>query len=326
MADNRRRILYLTHAGEGVYAAYRARVPEGFELLTLERDDDDERRAKIALADAVINAPAVLTDAVAAAASDRLRLVQHQGVGWQNHAPLEWMKARGVRYAINPSGTAETVSEHALTLMLACLRHVARADAALRRGEFLLTQLRPISRNLRGLTVGIVGMGRIGSAVAALLQPFRVRGLYADPYARMPEGFEIMLGFQRVELDTLLAESDVVTLHCPHTDETHRMISRERLALMKPDAVLVNCARGPIVDEAALAEALRAGRLGSAGIDVFDPEPPRPGNPLYDLPNTVLTPHIAGGTSDALRAKVEGVMANIERFFRDGTLHDEVIF
>lgn len=326
MADNRRRILYLTHASELVYAMYRAKLPEGFELLTLERHDDEERRAKIALADVVINAPQVLTEEVARAASPRLRLVQHQGVGWQNHAPLEWMRAHGVRYAINPAGTAETVSEHALTLMLACLRHVARADAALRRGEFLVTALRPISRNLRGLTVGIVGMGRIGSAVAALLQPFRVRGLYADPYARMPEGLEIMLGFTRVGLDQLLRESDVVTLHIPHTGETERLISRERLALMKPDAVLVNCARGPVVDEAALAEALAAGRLGAAGIDVFDPEPPQPGNPLYALPNTVLTPHIAGGTRDALAAKVEGVMANVARFFQDGTLQDEVIF
>jgi phosphoglycerate dehydrogenase-like enzyme len=168
-------------------------------------------------------------------------------------------------------------------------------------------------------------MGRIGSAVAALLQPFRVRGLYADPYARLPEGLEIMLGFRRVDLPELLRESDVVTLHVPSTEETHHLVGRAALTFVKPGAVVVTCCRGPVVDEAALAEALADRRLAAAGVDVFDPEPPLADNPLHALPNTVLTPHIAGGTRDALEAKIEGVMANIARFFRDGTLADEVV-
>jgi phosphoglycerate dehydrogenase-like enzyme len=194
----------------------------------------------------------------------------------------------------------------------------------MRRGEWLGTAIRPISRNLRGRTVGIVGMGRIGSAVAALLQPFGVRGLYADPAVQLPEGLELALGFRRVPLEVLLRESDVVTLHLPATAATKHIINDQSLATMKQEAILVNCARGAVVDEAALARALSAGTIRAAGIDVFEPEPPLPDNPLLLLENAVLTPHIAAGTLDAMMAKVEGATANLGRFFRDGSLENEI--
>ncbi|ONG47278.1 3-phosphoglycerate dehydrogenase [Pseudoroseomonas deserti] len=323
MSENLHRILYLSHAPEAVYAMWRARLPEGCELLTLSSNDDTERLAKLAEADAVIVAPHVLRPEWVALAP-RLKLVQHQGVGWQGETPIAELRARGIRLAINPSGTADVVSEHTLSLMLACLKHIPRVDAAMRRGEWLGTALRTVSRNLRGRTVGIVGMGRIGSAVAALLQPFRVRGLYVDPYQRLPEGLELALGFRRVELPELLRESEVVTLHLPATAETHHLFDDAAFAAMRRDAVLINCARGPVVDEAALARALKNGTIRSAGIDVFDPEPPRPDNPLFALDNVVLTPHVAAGTYDAMQAKVEGATANLGRFFRGEALHDEI--
>jgi len=323
MTENIRRILYLSHAPEAVYAMWRARLPEGCELLTLSANDDAERLEKLAVADAVIVAPAVLR-AEWVAHAPRLKLVQHQGVGWQGETPIAALRERGIRLAINPSGTADVVSEHALALMFACLRHIPRVDAAMRRGEWLGTALRTASRNLRGRTVGIVGMGRIGSAVAALLQPFRVRGLYADPYHQLPEGLELALNFRRVELDELLRESEVVSLHLPATAETHHMFNDETLARMRRDAVLINCARGAVVDEAALARALQAGTIQAAGVDVFEPEPPRPDNPLLGLSNVVLTPHIAAGTLDAMQAKVNGATANIGRFFRGEPLQDEI--
>ncbi|HWX48618.1 MAG TPA: 2-hydroxyacid dehydrogenase [Roseomonas sp.] len=323
MPENIRRILYLSYAPEAVYALWRASMPEGCELLTLSANDDAERVEKLALADAVIVAPAVLRPEWVAKAP-RLKLVQHQGVGWQGETPIVELRERGIRLAINPSGTADVVSEHALALIFACLRHIPRTDAAIRRGEWLGTALRPVSRNLRGRTVGIVGMGRIGSALAALLQPFKVRGLYADPYQRLPEGLELALNFRRVELDELLRESEVISLHLPATAETHHMFSDDAFARMRRDAVLVNCARGAVVDEAALARALQAGTIRAAGIDVFEPEPPRPDNPLFALPNAVLTPHIAAGTLDAMEAKVRGATANIGRFFRGEALVDEI--
>ncbi|WP_419897923.1 2-hydroxyacid dehydrogenase [Roseomonas sp. USHLN139] len=323
MSENLHRILYLSHAPEAVYAMWRARLPEGCELLTLSANDDAERLAKLAEADAVIVAPHVLRPEWVALAP-RLKLVQHQGVGWQGETPIAELRARGIRLAINPSGTADVVSEHTLSLMLACLKHIPRVDAAMRRGEWMGTALRTVSRNLRGRTVGIVGMGRIGSAVAALLQPFRVRGLYVDPYNKLPEGLELALGFRRVELPELLRESEVVTLHLPATPETHHLFDDAAFAAMRRDAVLINCARGPVLDEAALARALKNGTIRAAGIDVFDPEPPRPDNPLFALDNVVLTPHVAAGTYDAMQAKVEGATANLARFFRGEALHDEI--
>jgi len=323
MSENIRRVLYLSHAPEAVYALWRASMPEGCELLTLSANDDAERLEKLAVADAVIVAPAVLRPEWVAQAP-RLKLVQHQGVGWQGETPIAELRERGIRLAINPSGTADVVSEHALALMFACLRHIPRTDAAIRRGEWLGTALRPVSRNLRGRTVGIVGMGRIGSALAALLQPFKVRGLYADPYQRLPEGLELALNFRRVELDELLRESEVISLHLPATAETHHMFSDDAFGQMRSDAVLVNCARGAVLDEAALARALQAGTIRAAAIDVFEPEPPRPDNPLFGLPNVVLTPHIAAGTLDAMQAKVQGATANLGRFFRGEPLADEI--
>ena len=323
MSDNIRRVLYLSHAPDKVYALWRAAMPQGCELLTLSANDDAERLALLPLADAVIVAPAVLKPEWVAAAPN-LRLVQHQGVGWEGETPIAALRERGIRLAINPLGTPEVVSEHALALMFSCLRHIPRADAAMRRGEWLGNAIRPISRNLRGRTVGIVGMGRIGSAVAALLQPFNVRGLYADPLVQLPEGLELALNFRRVALDRLLRESDVVTLHLPATAETRHIINDATLATMKPEAVLVNCARGAVVDEAALARALAAGTIRAAGIDVFSPEPPLPDNPLLKLENAVLTPHVAAGTLDAMMAKVEGATANLGRFFTDGSLENEI--
>lgn len=323
MTENIRRILYLSHAPEAVYAMWRARLPEGCELITLSTNDDAERLEKLPLADVVIVAPAVLRPEWVARAP-RLKLVQHQGVGWQGETPIPQLRERGIRLAINPSGTAEVVSEHALALMFACLRHIPRTDAAMRRGDWLGTALRPVSRNLRGRTVGIVGMGRIGSAVAALLQPFRVRGLYVDPYQKLPEGLELALNFRRVEMEELLRESEVVTLHLPATAETHHLFDDAAFQAMRRDAVLVNCARGAVVDEAALARALSGGLIRAAGVDVFEPEPPRPDNPLLGLENVVLTPHVAAGTLDAMQAKVDGAMANIARFVRGEALQDEI--
>jgi phosphoglycerate dehydrogenase-like enzyme len=323
MTENICRVLYLSHAPQAVYDMWQARMPEGCELITLSGNDDAERLEKLPLADVVIVAPAVLRPEWVARAT-RLKLVQHQGVGWEGETPIAEMRARGIRLAINPSGTADVVSEHALALTFAALRQIPRVDAAMRAGNWMGTTLRTVTRNLRGRTVGIVGMGRIGSAVAALLQPFKVRGLYVDPYNKLPEGLELALNFRRVEMPELLREAEVITLHLPATPATHHLFGTDAFRQMRRDAVLVNCARGAVVDEAALAQALRDGSIRAAAIDVFEPEPPRPDNPLFAMPNVVLTPHVAAGTMDAMQAKVEGATANIGRFARGEPLQDEI--
>jgi phosphoglycerate dehydrogenase-like enzyme len=324
MAANERTILYLSHAPEAMYAMARTHLAPGFRLITLAANDDAERFAALPEADAVL-VGAHRLHAGYIAAAPKLALVQHQGVGWHDTVDHAALAARGIRLAINPLGTAETVAEHALMLMLASLRHLGRADAATRRGEWLVNHLRPISRNLRGLTVGLVGMGRIGSAVAALLQPFRVRGLYCDPYVTLPEGLANALSFSRVDLDTLLAESDLVSLHVPATAETRRMIRAETIARMKHSAFLVNTCRGPVVDTGDLVEALRSGHLAGAGLDVFEPEPLPPGHPLYALENVTITPHTAAGTRDTMAVKMQEAMANIARFLHGGALANEIV-
>jgi phosphoglycerate dehydrogenase-like enzyme len=159
-------------------------------------------------------------------------------------------------------------------------------------------------------------MGRIAQAVAERLAPFCTRGVFFDPEVAAHAGLS------RVELPQLLAESDVVTLHLPLTPQTRHLMSRENLARMKPGAYLVNTARGGLVDEAALLEALKAGRLAGAALDVFEEEPVRAGHPLAALPNVVLTPHISAGTRDALATKMKAIFDNVQRFYRGEPLRN----
>jgi phosphoglycerate dehydrogenase-like enzyme len=171
---------------------------------------------------------------------------------------------------------------------------------------------------LQGLTVGYVGMGRIARAVARRLAGFDVRGLFFDPQVDAHPGIE------RAPLERVLEQSDVVTLHVPLTPQTRHMIGREQIARMKRGAYLVNTARGGLIDEAALVEALRSGHLAGAALDVFEQEPMPAAHPLYELRNVVLTPHISAGTRDALATKMSALFANVERFFRGEPLHNRV--
>lgn len=312
-----KRVLYLSHATPEVYAIIGQAVPEGFELVTLQRDNDLERQSKIADCQVVIVAATPLRAPVIGAAR-RLELVHHQGVGWQDTTDHEVLRARGIPLALTPEGTTTGVAEHTVLLILAALKLLPYADRELREGRFHVNALRPFSRELRGLTVGYVGMGRIAQAVATRLAPFDVRGLFCDPQVEAHEGVE------RTSLEQLLEESDVVTLHVPLTPETHHMIGRDQLARMKRGAYVVNTARGGLIDEAALAEALRSGRIAAAGLDVFETEPVPPGYPLAVLSNVVLTPHISAGTRDALVSKMTALFANVERFYRGDALRNRV--
>ena len=313
-----RRVLYLSHATPEVYSIIRAAVPAGFELLTLERDSDDERRAKIAECEVAIVAATPFRKAVMDAAR-RLKLVHHQGVGWQDTTDHAELKARGIPLALTPEGTTTGAAEHTVLLILAALKRLPYADSELRQGRFHINALRPVSRELAGMTVGYVGMGRIGRAVFDRLRAFETHSLYYDPEVSLSDGIEPR------PLEALLAESDVVTLHVPLTRETRHMIGAAQLGRMKRGAYLVNTARGGLVDEAALAAALESGRLAGAALDVFETEPVAAKHPLAGLPNVVLTPHIAAGTRDALATKMRALFANVQRFYRGEPLANRVL-
>jgi phosphoglycerate dehydrogenase-like enzyme len=222
---------------------------------------------------------------------------------------------RGIPLAITPGGTTVGVAEHTVLLILAILRRLPFADAELRQGRFHINVLRPVSRELRGRTVGLLGMGRIGRAVAERLRPFGVHLVYHDP-APLPPQAERELHIEGRDLDELLAQSDIISLHLPLTPATRHVVGHDALSRMKPGVFLINTARGGLVDEAALVEALRSGHLAGAALDVFEHEPAPPNHPLYDLPNVVLTPHVSAGTRDAFIEKMTFVFANLGRFWR----------
>jgi phosphoglycerate dehydrogenase-like enzyme len=316
-----RKVLYLSHAPAPVYEIIRGVVPDGYALITLRENSDGERLEKIRDAEVAIVAATPLTGAMIDAAQ-RLRLVHHQGVGYQDTVDWQALAARGIRLALTPAGTTTGVAEHSVLLILAAMRRLPFADSELRLGRWHINALRPVSRELAGCTIGYIGMGRIAQAVAERLRPFGTRGIYHDK-VRLSGEREAALAVNFVALDALLASSDVVTLHVPATPETRHIIDAEAIRRMKRGAYLINTARGALIDEAALAAALREDRLAGAGLDVFEKEPPT-GSPLLPLPNVVLTPHISAGTRDALTQKMRALFANVERFYRGEPMDDEV--
>jgi D-3-phosphoglycerate dehydrogenase len=197
---------------------------------------------------------------------------------------------RGIMVCNTPTYCTDEVADHAIALLLACLRHVPRLDRNMRSGDHTMTTI-DHTRRVAGATLGIIGLGRIGRRVAQRLRGWELRTLAYDPYITDEQAREV--GAERVSLEELLRVADFVTLHCPLTPETHHLIGARELALLKPTAILVNDARGPIVDELALAAALREGRLWGAGLDVFAQEPLPADSPLVGLENVILTPHAA---------------------------------
>jgi glyoxylate reductase len=240
----------------------------------------------------------LLTDVIDAEildAAPRLRVVSNFAVGY-NNIDVAACTARGVRVGNTPNVLTDATADIAVTLLLAAARRVGESRDDARAGRWLTWEPRGwLGQDLVGRTVGIVGMGRIGQATARRLHHgWGMRVLYT---ANSPKpDAERELAAQRVDLDTLLAESDFVSVHATLTPQTQRMFGREQFARMKPTAVFVNTARGPHVDQEALFEALVNGQIFAAGLDVTDPEPLPPTHPLYTLPNCLIVPHIASAT------------------------------
>ena len=312
-----KRVLYLSHATPEVYSIIRDAVPAELELITLDQNSDDERLEKIGRCEVVIVAASPLRKPMIDAAQ-RLELVHHQGVGWQDTTDHIELKRRAIPLALTPEGTTVGVAEHTVLLMLAALKLLPFADSELRQGRFHVNALRPVSRELSGLTVGYVGMGRIAQAVVARLSAFGTRGIFFDP------AVSTIPGLQRRPFEQVLQEADIVTLHVPLTTETRHLIGAAEIAQMKRGAYLINTARGGLVDEAALESALKSGHLAAAALDVFETEPLRAGHPLTRLQNIVLTPHISAGTRDALQAKMRALFANVLRFYRGEPVQNRV--
>jgi len=253
-------------------------------------------REELADADALL---CLLTDRVDAALLDRaprLRIVANAVVGHE-HVDLRACAARGIVVTNTPDVLTEATADLTWALILATVRRLPQAERSLRAGEFHGWGFWDyLGGDLAGATLGIFGMGRIGRAVARRASGFGMRVVYHSR-TRLSDGDEDRLGAESVSFDELVARSDVLTLHAPLTAQTRHAIGRAALGRMRPGAYLVNTARGALVNEAALAEALRDGHLAGAGLDVYEREPEiTPG--LLDLPNVVLLPHVGSATRD----------------------------
>jgi D-3-phosphoglycerate dehydrogenase len=227
-------------------------------------------------------------------AGPQLKLVARHGIGY-NDVDVPAATARGILATNTPDGPTEPTAEHTVALLLAAAKWIVKGDMYLRNNRpYTRSTLRGVE--VRDLTLGIVGFGRIGKRVAEICGlGLRMRVVVFDPF--LPVGSAAPAYVELVgDLDTLLTQADFLTLHTPLTPETHHLISRRELHLLKPGSYVINASRGPVLDEAALIAALQEGHLAGAGLDVFDPEPPHPDNPLLKMENVIVTPHSAGNT------------------------------
>lgn len=319
-----RRVFYNSLGTPDMYDLVRRQMPPGYELVTIEKDDDEERRRKIAGCEVAIVAATPLTAAIMRA-GDCLKLIHHQGVGYHDTVDVAAVSACGLRLALTPEGTSVGVAEHAVLLALAAARRLPFADAELRRGRWHVNSLRPVSYELADKTVGYLGFGRIGREAALRFRAFETKGFYFDPHISLSPEEESLFGAKPASFEWILANADIISLHMPLTDQSRHIINADAMGRIKRTAIIINTARGGLVDDMALAEALAEGRIAAAGLDVFEGEPIGADHPLCELPNVVITPHISAGTTDAMRRKMQALFANVERFFRGEPLHNEVL-
>lgn len=320
------RILFWGPEGP-ITALYRERLPEGWRFSALEhRDDEAGKLRHLADADVVVHSDNTPVTRQHLEAAPHLRLVHRQGVGL-DAVDLDLLRERSLALAVCSTGTGPVVAEHTVMLMMAAGRHLVRLhDETAVQGGWPKWAYRNVSTGLHGSTVGLVGFGRIGQAVARAVLAFgsdvvvhrRSGAPLGEEWAGLPvRGTD--------DLDEVFAESDLVSLHCPLLPENRGMVDARRLGLMRDHSVFVNTARGGLVVEADLVEALRAGRPAAAGLDVFAQEPVAPDNPLFALPNVVVTPHCGAGTRQTAALKAQAVLDNIARFWAGRPLEDRVL-
>ncbi|MBN9391279.1 MAG: hydroxyacid dehydrogenase [Chloroflexi bacterium] len=243
----------------------------------------------------IINALAYINGAVLDRIGPRLKVIGRTGIG-VDRIDLDAATERGIQVVNTPDGPTESTAEHAIALMLSLTKGVAFSDRITHGGHGFTPQSRmPQGLEAVGVTLGLIGLGRIGARVAEIARVLGMRVIAYDPFVTTERAGQ--LGVELTpDLPSLLKQSPVVSIHCPAIPETYRLINRETLALMPPGALFINVSRGILVDEAALLEALDSGHLGGAALDVYDPEPPAPDNPLLTHPKTICTSHIGSYT------------------------------
>ncbi len=294
-------------------------APAGVELFQTQTgwntivSNPKEFAQHLAEADALLVRSAVQVDGALLARAPRLRVVGRAGVGVDN-VDLAAATAAGVLVMNTPGGNAISVAEHTLALMLAMARHIPQASASTRAGKWEKKKF--MGNELRGKTLGIVGLGSIGREVVKRAQSFGMRVVAHDPYVTSQIAQD--MNAELMDLPTLYAQSDYITLHVAATDETRGMLSQAAFAQMKDGVRLVNCARGELVDEAALASALQSGKVAGAALDVFQSEPVKADCPLFASDAVLATPHIGGSTEEAQEIVGVRIAEQVVEYLKNG--------
>jgi D-3-phosphoglycerate dehydrogenase len=287
----------------------------GWEVIRPTKETLD---AELPMADALVVRSATRVTAAVLERATKLRVIGRAGVGVDN-VDLNAATRRGVLVMNTPGGNAPSVAEHTLAFLLALARKIPALDAAMHAGRW--EKSKGQGTELRGKTLGLVGLGRVGAEVARRTRALEMRVLACDPY--LTEDAAREAGVELVPLDQLLAESDFLSLHTALVPETSGMINAANLAKTKRGAYLVNTARGELVDEAALADALKSGQLAGAALDVFVNEPLKD-SPLMALPNLIATPHVAGSTAEAQEEVGTLIAQQVRDFLADGVVRNAV--
>lgn len=289
-------------------------APPEFDLIFAEANSEEERIEKAKQADYIIAHTAPVSRQMIEAAP-KLRLIQKFGVG-VDRIDVAAAIDRGVLVYYTPGVNAVAVAELVLALMLAVYRRLCVAHNALRAGRWLNWELRTGCYELWDKTVGIIGGGNVGRALARrLTHGFECRVVYCDK-VRLPVELETELGMLYVPKDELLRQADLVSVHVPLTADTRGMIGRHEFSLMKRNAIFINTSRGAVVDEEALIDALQEGIIAGAGIDVYTKTPPDPNNPLLSMDNVVVSPHAGGSTVDTMLRTLNRAFSNIQKAYR----------
>ena len=287
-------------------------LPPGFRIVFLPEQTQEALIEYAPCADYILAGGRLkLTEEVLDRAV-RLKMIQRSGVGL-DALDLAAISGKRIPLYVNQGVNAQSVAEHTLLLILACLRRLPTVNQNTKNGIWEKQEQGVQTAELKGKTVGIIGMGNIAKTLVNLFKPFGVTILYTNLF-RMPLEYEAENNMRFVSTEELLTEADIVTIHCALVPETGNLIRTETLRMMKDGAILVNTARGGIVDPDAVAEALKSGKLSYAALDVHNEEPIAADYPLKALDNVILTPHIAGVTADSFRAMMHNAFRNIECF------------
>ena len=311
-------ILLSNYYSKGPLEIIQKVVPKGFELVTLETVDRELLKEKVRGADYILASGRQRIDAEILEQAPQVKMIQRTGVGLDS-LDLDYIHSINLPIYVNKGVNAVSVAEHTLMLMLASLKKLTQVHQNMLAGIWNKQEQGVLNYELAGKRVGLIGMGSIGQKVAQMLKGFQVK-VYYFSRSKLTRELEEELALTFCPLQDLVKKVDILSLHSPLNQDTHHMIDEAELASMKPGAIIINTARGDLINEEALIKHLSSGQIGAAGLDVFKEEPLSKTSPLLKLENVILTPHISGVTYDSFFDMMSSAMENI-RLFEEGQYH-----